>query len=112
MGDTFFRNRFPFVDVNSGGGIDGVIEAANFVLARSDENTRIIPGHGPLSNASDLRSYRDMLEGVRLKVAALIADGADEEAVVTADPAGDVGAEWGREPESFVRAVYQSLTSR
>ncbi|NNM35201.1 MAG: MBL fold metallo-hydrolase [Gemmatimonadetes bacterium] len=109
MGDTFFRDRFPFVDVNSGGGIEGVIDAANFVLARSDESTRIIPGHGPLSTPDDLRRYRDMLETVRLRVSALMAAGRTEDQVLEADPAGDLGPEWGADPEAFIRAVYQSL---
>ena len=110
MGDTFFRDRFPFVDVNSGGGVDGVIAAANFVLNGSDDSTRIIPGHGPLSTPDDLRRYRDMLETVRLRVAGLIADGRTEDQVVESDPASDLGGEWGADAESFIRAVYQSLT--
>ena len=110
MGDTFFRDRFPFVDVNSGGGVDGVIAAANFVLNGSDDSTRIIPGHGPLSTPDDLRRYRDMLETVRLRVAGLIADGRTEDQVVESDPASDLGGEWGTDAESFIRAVYQSLT--
>ncbi len=110
MGDTFFRDRYPFVDVNSGGAVDGVIEAANYVLSRSDEETRIIPGHGPLSTADDLRRYRDMLETVRLRVSSLIAAGRTEDQVVEADPAASLGPEWGENSEGFIRAVYQSLT--
>lgn len=111
MGDTFFRDRFPFVDVGSGGGLDGVIEAANFVLSRADADTRIIPGHGSLSTPEDLRRYRDMLETVRLRVAALIAAGHSEEAVVAEDPAADLEGTWGGDSEAFIRAAFQSLSS-
>ena len=112
MGDTFFLGRYPFVDVDSGGGIDGVIAAANFVLARSDEATRIIPGHGPLATPVDLRGYRDMLETVRLRVARLLADGRTEDEVVAAAPTADLDAQWGENPERFVRAVHRSLAGR
>ncbi len=109
MGDTFFNGRYPFVDVESGGGIDGVIAAANFVLERSSEGTRIIPGHGDLASPSDLRAYRDMLETVRLRVAGLVANGRTEDQVVASAPTADLDAAWGDDPERFVRAVYRSL---
>ena len=109
MGDTFFQGRYPFVDVDSGGGVDGVIAAANFVLERSSVGTRIIPGHGELASPADLRAYRDMLETVRLRVAGLVANGRTEDQVVAAAPTADLDAIWGDNPERFVRAVYRSL---
>ena len=109
MGDTFFRGRYPFVDVDSGGGVDGVIAAANFVLERSNEGTRIIPGHGDLASPEHLREYRDMLEVVRMRVASLVANGRTEEQVVAAAPTADLDEAWGANSERFVRAVYQSL---
>ena len=109
MGDTFFNGRYPFVDVESGGRIDGVIAAANFVLERSSEGTRIIPGHGDLASPADLRAYRDMLETVRLRVAGLVANGRTEDQVVASAPTADLDAAWGDDPKRFVRAVYRSL---
>ncbi|MDE2804872.1 MAG: MBL fold metallo-hydrolase [Gemmatimonadota bacterium] len=110
MGDTFFRGRYPFVDVDSGGGVDGVIAAANFVLERSNEGTRIIPGHGDLASPEHLREYRDMLETVRMRVASLVANGRTEDQVVAAAPTADLDDIWGANSERFVRAVYQSLS--
>jgi len=109
MGDTFFHGRYPFVDVDSGGDIDGVIAAANFVLERADADTRIIPGHGPLASPEDLRAYRDMLETVRLRVARLVAAGRTEDETVAAQPTADLDETWGANPERFVRAVYRSV---
>ena len=109
MGDTFFNGRYPFIDVDSGGGVDGVIAATNFVLERSSEGTRIIPGHGELASPADLRDYRDMLETVRLRVAGLVTNGRTEDQVVAAAPTADLDAAWGENPERFVRAVYRSL---
>ena len=109
MGDTFFRGRYPFIDIDSGGGVDGVIAAANFVLERSNEGTRIIPGHGDLAAPEHLREYRDMLETVRMRVASLVANGRTEDQVVAAAPTADLDGVWGANSERFVRAVYQSL---
>lgn len=111
MGDTFFRNRYPFIDTGSGGDVDGVIAAANFVLSRSDDETRIIPGHGPLSTPEDLRAYRDMLEIVKLRVAALVAAGRTEDQIVAAAPTADLDQVWGANPERFVRAVVQTVAN-
>ena len=110
MGDTFFRGRYPFIDVDSGGGVDGVIAAANLVLERSSGGTRIIPGHGDLAAPEHLRAYRDMLETVRMRVASLVANGRTEDQVVAAAPTSDLDGIWGDNPERFVRAVYKSLS--
>ena len=110
MGDTFFNGRYPFIDTDSGGGIDGVIAAANFVLERSDDATRIIPGHGDLASPADLRAYRDMLETVRLRVAGMVAAGRTADEVVEAAPTADLDEVCGANSERFVRAVHTSLT--
>lgn len=61
MGDLFFSGRFPYVDLNSGGSIDGYLAAVEAVAAEVDEETLIIPGHGPLSDKAALIRYRDMI---------------------------------------------------
>ncbi len=112
MGDLFFNGRYPFVDMNSGGGIDGVINAANQVLAVAGSNTKIIPGHGALAGADELRAYRDMLITVRDRVQVMVNDGASEEEVMQAGVTSDLDAVWGANPGRFVGAVYQSLNAR
>lgn len=61
MGDDFFHGRFPFVDTESGGSVQGLIDNIAKVLARIPPDTKIIPGHGPLSTPADLKSYHQML---------------------------------------------------
>lgn len=68
MGDTYFNGRFPFIDLSSNGSIDGIIKAANQALFIIDDDTKIIPGHGAMSNKKELMAYRDTLIGVRTKV--------------------------------------------
>ena len=113
MGDTFFAGRYPFIDLSSGGSIDGVIAAAEAGMALADEETRIIPGHGPLSSVADLEAYRDVLVAVRQAVEAMIAEGMGEEDVVAAGPSAEWDDAWGTgyvDPAAFVTAVYRSLT--
>ncbi len=61
MGDLFFNGRFPYVDLNSGGSIDGYLAAVSAVADSVDDGTHIIPGHGALATKADLLSYRDMI---------------------------------------------------
>ena len=112
MGDTFFHGRYPFIDLSSGGSINGVITAAERVLEVSDENTRIIPGHGPLASRADLQAYRDMLVAIRTRVQRMVAEGKSVDEIVGAG----VTAEWDESlghtaitPEAIVRFVYAGV---
>ena len=109
MGDTFFRGRYPFIDVDFGGRVDGVIAAADRVLSMAQPTTKLIPGHGELATPEDLRRYRDMLSDIRDRVQALIDEGKSIDEVVAAKPAAQYDAEFG-EDERFVRSVFYSLT--
>lgn len=113
MGDTFFHERFPFIDVENGGSVDGVIAAADKVLAIADDATRIIPGHGPVTDREGLTQYRDMLATVRARVAEMKAGGSSLEEVQAAgvidDYLDDYGAGGGNWPAMFVSFVYNSV---
>ncbi|WP_405233204.1 MBL fold metallo-hydrolase [Lentisalinibacter salinarum] len=113
MGDTFFHKMYPFIDASSGGSVDGVIEAASAVLAMADEDSVIIPGHGPIATRDDLRAYRDMLATVRDSVKAMIGDGMTLEQVQAANPTADFDAvhnEMGMfEPAQWVGLLYGLL---
>ncbi len=111
MGDLFFNGRYPFVDMESGGGLYGVIAAANQVLEMADPRTKIVPGHGELAAPVDLEAYRDMLVTVRDRVQRLMREGKTEDQVVAANPTADLDATWGTNAERFVRAVYKSVGS-
>jgi len=113
MGDTFFKGSYPFIDVDSGGSIDGVIAAADRVLASIDAGTKLIPGHGPLGTKAELQSYREMLAGIRDRVKALIAQGKTLDQVIAARPTAQWDATWGggfMKPDIFVGFVHRSLT--
>ncbi|MGZ8997310.1 MAG: MBL fold metallo-hydrolase, partial [Allosphingosinicella sp.] len=70
MGDTFFHKAtFPFIDLSSGGSINGLIHSVNQALRIANETTKIIPGHGPVATRQELVAYRDMLVDIRDEVA-------------------------------------------
>lgn len=75
MGDTYFKGRWPFIDVQSGGSIDGYIKALNHALFLVDDKTQIIPGHGSMSNRAELMAYRDVLLTVRGRIKKGLAEG-------------------------------------
>ena len=112
MGDTYFNGFYPFIDVASGGSLDGTLAAADQALALANDNTRIIPGHGPMSNRAELMAYRGMLIAARDGIQPMIADGKTVEQVIAAKPTAALDGEWGDgflNPERFVRIVYSSM---
>ena len=112
MGDLYFNGRYPFIDVDSGGDIEGVIGAANRVLAMIDDNTKVIPGHGALSNKAELTRYRDVLVAARDRVKKLIAEGKNLEQITAARPLAEYDSTFGGgfiNPQLFLRLVYTSL---
>ncbi len=112
MGDTFFHKfSLPFIDLSSGGSIDGLIAAADKGLAWSNETTRIIPGHGPVATRADLAAYRAMLADVRAKVAAGIRAKRSLAQIQATKPAAPYGmADGFIKPDQFVAFVHESLT--
>jgi glyoxylase-like metal-dependent hydrolase (beta-lactamase superfamily II) len=113
MGDTFFNGLYPFIDVDTGGSHTGILAAADLALARADENTKILPGHGPVGNRQDLQTYRDMVATYAGRVRAAIDQGKTLEEIKAMKP----GKEWDEthgyqfiQVEQMVELVYRDLT--
>jgi cyclase len=109
MGDVFLSSAYPFADVDNGGDFDGVIEFCRAVLERIDENTIVVPGHGPTATYADLERYVEMLETVRGRIATLIADGATLAQVVAAQPTKEWDERYGNPTTFFLDRAYKSL---
>ena len=112
LGDIYFSGLFPYIDVESGGSIDGIITAVNRVLSLSNEETKIIPGHGPLSTTEDLKEYRTLLTRIRSSIAQMISEGKTLEEVQAANPTeGYEEWNWGFiNSERIVEAVFTDLS--
>lgn len=111
-GDIYFNGGYPYIDLDSGGSFDGLIAAQEKILSLCDDDTKIIPGHGPLSSKAVMAPYVDMLKDVRARIAALIAQGLTEDQAVKADPLKDLNAKWGTgfiSGEALTRTAYKSL---
>ena len=82
-GDTYFNGRYPYIDLNSGGSVDGYIDAVKRGLMVIDEETKIIPGHGSLSNPEEYKTFLTMLETLRTNIQNAIAEGKTEDDIKT-----------------------------
>lgn len=114
MGDTFFNGMYPFIDLETGGSIDGIIAAANRGLAIAGPDTLIVPGHGPLSDRADLQRYRDVLVDLRGQVAHLMAQGKNRQQVLDAKPSAAYDKDLGQgfiSPDELIGTIYDSLGS-
>lgn len=114
MGDLMFNGLYPYIDVDAGGSVDGMLAAYEAAIAMSDADTKIIPGHGPLSDRAGMMANRDMIQTVRDRVAAMIAEGKSMDEIVAAAPSAEFDEDYTWSfigPERFVRSVYNSLVS-
>jgi len=114
MGDDFVTYGFPFIDVDSGGSIDGMIEGVEKVIGQVPADVKIIPGHGPISSVTDVRAYLDMLKATREVVAKAIQGGQTLDQMKQAkllDP-------WKKYSDKminsdvFIETIYNSLTGQ
>ncbi len=111
MGDLLFADRFPFVDLDSGGDVLGLLHAVEEVLHALPDGVRVIPGHGPLTDLEGLRRYQRMLQESVQRVREALAAGQTPEEIVAAG----MGPEWKDwswqfvDEERWLRTVVRSL---
>jgi cyclase len=113
-GDLYFQGLYPFIDVGTGGWIDGMIAANREILARIDDQTVVIPGHGPTTDKAHLAAYVDMLADISAKVTALVKAGKTLDEVRAAKPTAAHDEAWGKlflKPDQFVEIVYSGIVA-
>ncbi|MCP4200992.1 MAG: MBL fold metallo-hydrolase [bacterium] len=93
-GDVMFNGLFPFIDLDSGGSVDGYVAAQERILALADDATQIIPGHGPIATKKDLATAVAMLKDARARVRSLVEAGKTEEEILEANPLADYHDDW------------------
>jgi len=112
MGDVFFNSGYPFVDTSSGGSAPGVVAAVDRALELVGPKTKVIPGHGELTDRAGLVAYRDMMKTIVDRVAAMKAAGKSLEEVQAAKPTKEFDERWGGgfvKPDLFVSFVYEGV---
>ena len=93
MGDVFNNSGYPFIDAANGGSLDGVIAFCQSVLDQINDDTTVIPGHGPIASKQNLQDYLSMLTQARANIMALIEAGKSLEEVHQAG----VTAKWDKQ---------------
>jgi glyoxylase-like metal-dependent hydrolase (beta-lactamase superfamily II) len=112
MGDVFHNAGLPFVDLSSGGSIQGFIGAADRVLAMSNATTKIIPGHGPLADRARLKAYRDMTLALRDRIQSEVRAGKTLEQILALKITEPYAKDFAGGHERFLRMAYQELSKR
>ena len=113
MGDQFTNGRFPFVDMASGGTLDGYIANVTKVLETVPDDWKIIPGHGPLGTKADLKRFKEMIETTVAWVRERIDGGKSVEEIV-AEGLPEKWKSWGEgfvSEERWIQTIHQSLTT-
>jgi glyoxylase-like metal-dependent hydrolase (beta-lactamase superfamily II) len=111
-GDLFFNGFYPFIDVTHGGSLKGMIKAVDRVLERADDNTKIIAGHGPLGDRSQLERYRQMLGIAYERLSKLKAEGKTAQEAAAAKPLADLEATWGDgmfKSDRWIEIIYSGV---
>ena len=113
-GDVFFNGMYPFIDTSTGGNLNGMISAAKIILALATDETKIIPGHGPLATRADLEGYYEMLVTARDLIKEQVDAGKTRDEVIAAKPTASLDAAWGGgflPPDMWVGIVYDGMTA-
>ena len=112
MGDDFVRYGFPFIDVSSGGSVQGMIAATEKVAAELPADVKVIPGHGALSNMDDVKAFTKMLK----ETSAAVAKALDSHKTLDQMKQEKILAPWDKfsggfiNSDAFIETLYNSLT--
>jgi len=114
MGDTFFNGRYPYIDLSSGGSIKGYIKASEKALLIANDDTKIIPGHGPLATKKDLANFSKMLKEITETIQKEITTGKSEEDIIKNEALTKIYDDQGYgngfiNSERIRKTIYQSL---
>ena len=112
MGDVFFNRMYPFIDASTGGNINGMIAGTDRALAMTNARTKVVPGHGPLSDHAGLLRYRKVIGTIRDRVRTQKRAKKTLAQVQAAKPSAEFDATWGKgmmAPNDFVALVYNTL---
>jgi len=107
-GDVLAVGSYPILDYCTGGWIVGMLNATQKLLDLSNDQTRIIPGSGPVQTRADLKAEHDMLAAVHDKVWELMRKGMSASEIIAAKATGSFDAKWG-DPNLFVTNTYQGI---
>ena len=115
MGDDFVRYGYPFIDVNAGGSVQGMIAACDKVASLLPDDVKVIPGHGQISNLGDVRDYSVMLKETSSTIQAAINRGLTVEQMKKEKLLAPWDAKYSGKfinSDLFIETLYNSLTNK
>jgi glyoxylase-like metal-dependent hydrolase (beta-lactamase superfamily II) len=113
MGDDFVRYGFPFIDVDAGGSVAGMIKACDAVIAKLPADVKVIPGHGGVSSVAELRDYVQMLKDTSAAVAKALKAGKSLEQMKMQGLLAPCSKQYSGDfisTDTFLETLYSSLT--
>ncbi len=113
-GDIVFTNSYPFIDIDNGGSVAGVISATELLISFSDANTKIIPGHGDLTDKAGLEKYHKMLVTIYNSVKQMVSEQKTLEQIQAAKPTAEFDEDYQGfvSGDKFVEIIFSDLSSR
>jgi glyoxylase-like metal-dependent hydrolase (beta-lactamase superfamily II) len=116
VGDDFSDRSYPFMDLSSGGSVDGLISSLQSILSKINKDTKVVGGHSGISNQTKVREYLNMLTDVRNIINNMIKDGKSLNEIIQSKPTSRYDIIYHDysfiKPKDFVTNIYMSLTSR
>jgi glyoxylase-like metal-dependent hydrolase (beta-lactamase superfamily II) len=107
-GDVVSVGSYPILDYSTGGWIGGMVNAQKALLDKSNVETRIVPGTGPVQTRADLEALHSMCDTMRDRLTKLMKQGLGPKEMVAAAPSKEFDAKWGN-PELFILNAYKGL---
>ena len=111
-GDILFTSSYPFIDLDNGGSVSGVIAAVETILKLAGDKTKIIPGHGDLTDKAGIEAYHKMLSTIFESVSEMVADNKTLEQIIASKPTADFDVQFNGfiSNEAFLGFLYRDLT--
>ena len=107
-----FTSSYPFIDLDNGGSVSGVIAAVETILKLAGDKTKIIPGHGDLTDKAGIENYQKMLSTIFESVSEMVADNKTLEQIIASKPTADFDVQFNGfiSNEAFLGFLYRDLT--
>ena len=116
VGDDFNDKSYPFIDISSGGSIDGLISSLETISSIINDETKVVSGHSEISNKTKVNEFTNMLKDVRENVNQMIESGKSLEEIIASQPTSkydEIYYDHTRfQPEDLITFIYQSLTKK
>ncbi len=111
-GDILFTSTYPFIDMDNGGSVSGVIAAVEKIIKLAGDKTKIIPGHGDITDKAGIEGYHKMLSTIFARVSEMVAGGKTLEQIIASKPTSEFDAKYNGfvSNEAFLGLLYRDLT--